>query len=87
MASGIGRLKAKGTIMENNDNKDNKEPMSRRDFLRRAGKEAADTGAKIIPGGAIARKFVEAGDTNRGDFVAPSRRRWWDKLVSRKTEE
>ena len=25
-------------------------------------------------------------DTRRGDFVEPDRRRWWDKLVSRKTD-
>lgn len=70
--------------MEDNETK---EPMSRRDFLRRAGKEAADTGARIIPGGQIAKKFVEAGAEKRGDFVAPPRRRWWDRLVSRKAED
>lgn len=36
---------------------------SRRDFLRRAGKqavkEAVDIGSKVVPGGALVRQFVE----------------------------
>jgi len=68
------------------------ENLSRREFLRRSskqvGKEIAETGAKIVPGGAIAKKFVEAGDAEkRGDFVAPPGKRWWDRMVNRNQSE
>jgi hypothetical protein len=32
--------------------------LSRRDFLRRASKEAVDTGTKLVPGAAVARKVL-----------------------------
>jgi hypothetical protein len=40
------------------DETEKKEPLSRRDFLRRAGKEAVDTGTKIVPGGNLARQAL-----------------------------
>lgn len=33
--------------------------LSRRDFLRRAGREAVDTGAKIVPGASLARAAID----------------------------
>ena len=45
-------------------------PSSRRDFLRRAGKQAAqeavDIGTKIVPGAALAKRFL-AGPTETGE--------------------
>ena len=35
-----------------------KPALSRRDFLRRAGKEAVDTGTKLVPGAALTRKAL-----------------------------
>jgi hypothetical protein len=35
-----------------------KEPLSRRDFLRRAGKEAVDTGAQLVPGGQVIQSVI-----------------------------
>jgi hypothetical protein len=63
------------------------ENLSRREFLRRTskevGKEIAETGARIVPGGALAKKFVENGDAEkRGGFVSPPGKRWWDRLVN-----
>ncbi len=49
-------------------------PQSRRDFLRGAGrhavKEAVDLGTKVIPGGALARRFLDGGADAGAD--APS---------------
>lgn len=36
----------------------NVDPLSRRDFLRRASKEAVKTGATLVPGGAVARAVL-----------------------------
>jgi hypothetical protein len=45
-----------------------KPPLSRRDFLKIAGREAADTGSKVIPGASLARAAVG--------------KPWWQKVVS-----
>jgi len=53
---------------ENNENEETKEtqpstpaePLSRRDFLRRASSEAVKTGATLVPGGAVARAVLGA---------------------------
>ena len=57
--------------------------LSRRDFLRRASKEAVDTGARIIPGGQLAKKFVEGDNAKPGDMVENPTRKWWDRFVVR----
>lgn len=65
------------------------EGISRRDFIKRASKEAADTGARIVPGGQIAKQFIEAGNTesrSEGSIVAPPKRPWWERLVNWKEE-
>ena len=59
------------------------ENVSRRDFLRRVGKDAVDTGARIIPGGQLAKKFVEADKASDGDFVPNPSKKWWDKFIIR----
>ncbi|WP_395143299.1 hypothetical protein [Armatimonas sp.] len=51
----------------------NKEPLSRRDFLRRAGKEAVDTGTKLVPGGNLARQALGMQTT--------SSLPWWNLLA------
>lgn len=52
---------------------ENKEPLSRRDFLRRAGKEAVDTGTKLVPGGNLARQALN---------IEPKKAEaWWQRLV------
>ena len=55
------------------DETEKKEPLSRRDFLRRAGKEAMDTGTKIVPGGNLARKAL--------GMEASTSRPWWNVLA------
>lgn len=71
-------------IPENNDNPTSpSSPHSRRDFLRRAGRqavrEAVDIGTKVVPGGAIVRQFVEGGrlgdDTVADTVDAPNPRK------------
>ena len=60
---------------------EDKEPLSRRDFLFRAGKEAVNTGAQLVPGGNLARKALGMPTTN----AAP----WWNVLAKwrqKKTE-
>jgi hypothetical protein len=57
--------------------------ISRRDFLKRAGKDVAETGAKIVPGGQAAKRFLEGDKNSEGEanFVENPRRHWWDRLV------
>jgi hypothetical protein len=47
--------------------------QSRRDFLRRASKqavkEAVDIGSKVVPGGALVRQFVESADVPEPDDI------------------
>lgn len=63
--------------------------MSRRDFLRRSGKQAVkegvDIGTRFVPGGAVVRRMMEEKNSD-GDFVEPKRPPWWDKLVNWKQE-
>jgi hypothetical protein len=40
-----------------------KEPLSRRDFLRRASREAVETGTRIVPGAALAKTVLGVGET------------------------
>lgn len=47
-------------------------PVSRRDFLRRAGKEAVTTGASMIPGAKLATAALG---------VANGKANWWQKLA------
>ena len=65
------------------------EPISRRDFLKKASKdtvkEVVETGAKIVPGGQIAKRFLEAGNPST-EFVEQPRKNWWDRFVMRKNE-
>jgi len=49
-----------------------KPALSRRDFLKIAGREAADTGTKVIPGASLARAAVE--------------RPWWKRVAAWRTE-
>lgn len=74
---------------ETNDNETSPQPVSRRDFLRRAGKEAITTGASLVPGAALAKTVLIApseketpGDEETGETAAaqkpqgPSVWRW-----------
>lgn len=64
---------------------DNKsENLSRRDFIKRAGKDAVETGARIVPGGQVAKRFIEAG--SNGGIVAPPKKPWWERIVNWKQE-
>ena len=47
-------------------------PVSRRDFLRRAGKEAVTTGASMVPGAKLATAALG---------VANGKANWWQKLA------
>lgn len=66
--------------------------LSRRDFLRRASKEAAATGTRLVPGAAIARTVLGVGtpepaDTS-GDTPDEAKTkvpRWLRALVSRRS--
>lgn len=58
-----------------------KKALSRRDFLRRAGKEAVDTGSRLVPGGNLARQAL-------GIATTPTTP-WWNLLAKwrqKKTE-
>ena len=48
------------------------EPVSRRDFLRRAGKEAVATGTNLVPGAKLATAALG---------VAQGKNAWWQRLV------
>ena len=56
----------------NEKNDEVKEPVSRRDFLRRAGKEAVTTGANLVPGAKLATAALG---------VAQGKNAWWQRLV------
>ena len=61
---------------------ENKQSLSRRDFLRRASKEAVDTGTKLVPGGNLARQALGMAPNT----TAP----WWNvvaKWRQRRTDE
>lgn len=49
---------------------DNKEPVSRRDFLRRAGKEAVSTGVSLVPGGNLVKKVLTSDVPEEADAEA-----------------
>jgi hypothetical protein len=57
--------------------------VSRRDFLRRAGKQAAQeavtTGVKLVPGGAVAQALLKPKGGEGGDVPRPS---LFDKLAA-----
>jgi hypothetical protein len=55
---------------ENNENLPG--PVSRRDFLRRAGKEAVTTGTSLVPGAKLASAALGA---------AQGQNSWWQKLA------
>ena len=47
-------------------------PVSRRDFLRRAGKEAVATGTSLVPGAKLATAALGAAKGKEG---------WWQRLA------
>ncbi len=53
-------------------NNEVKEPVSRRDFLRRAGQEAVTTGTNLVPGAKLATAALG---------VAQGKNAWWQRLV------
>ncbi|MBC8138870.1 MAG: hypothetical protein H8F28_23575 [Fibrella sp.] len=57
----------------NDTSPNNPTAHSRRDFLRRASKqavkEAVEIGAKVVPGGALVRQFVENADTREPNDI------------------
>ncbi|GAB4467214.1 MAG: hypothetical protein OHK0029_39030 [Armatimonadaceae bacterium] len=63
-----------------------KQALSRRDFLKQASKDAArevvETGSKIVPGGQIARRLLQ-GEEAGAEFAEEPRRHWWDRFVMR----
>ena len=67
-------------------------PLSRRDFLRHAGKEAgkaAQTGVKLVPGAALAQTVLGVGkdetEGGAGQIVGNSPA-WWRRLVMWRSE-
>lgn len=56
-------------------------PVSRRDFLRRTGRDAVDTGTRIIPGGQIARAFL-----NGDKKAAGAKPGFWDTLLRKRAD-
>ncbi len=69
-----GNVKRYGSIFvsmnENNDKLPG--PVSRRDFLRRAGKEAVTTGTRLVPGAKLATAALGA---------TPGQEGWWQRLA------
>ena len=59
-------------IVMNEKNDEASEPVSRRDFLRRAGKEAVATGTSLVPGAKLATAAL---GVNQGKNA------WWQRLV------
>jgi hypothetical protein len=55
--------------------------VSRREFLRRAKDEAVETGSRIIPGGKLAKKFVEGDNARPGSIVEEPTTPWWKRFV------
>ncbi|MDX1931372.1 MAG: hypothetical protein SFU56_02085 [Capsulimonadales bacterium] len=66
---------------------DNEKQVTRREFLRKASKDAVETGARIVPGGRLAQRFVEADKPQSGDFVENPSRRWWERFVMKERSE
>jgi hypothetical protein len=64
------------------------ENLSRRDFIKRAGKDAVETGSRIVPGGQVAKRFIDAGNTEGtgSGIVAPPKKPWWERIVNWKQE-
>jgi hypothetical protein len=58
--------------MTNEDNNEVPGPVSRRDFLRRAGKEAVTTGTNLVPGAKLATTAIS---------VAQGKNGLWQKLA------
>ena len=61
--------------------------VSRRDFLRKAGtkaaKEAVNTGTYLVPGGAIARRFLEGGEQPKQGEDTPAAKSAKPSLLGR----
>jgi hypothetical protein len=57
------------------DDERKSEAVSRRDFLRRAGREAMDTGTSLVPAARLARAAL-----GKGDPAAAATTPWWRRV-------
>lgn len=62
--------------MTESDDSESRGPVSRRDFLRRAGKETAETSVRLIPGARLAQTVLTSGDAKAGK---PG---WWQRIAT-----